>query len=198
MTLVKFCGLTRAQDVEVAIGLGVQAIGFVFWPHSPRVVGKQLAADLVKRVPQEVARVGVFVEPTADDFNHASDLGIDIVQWHGGDHQVMTNGMAVWRARSAEAEAAAVPAHEIVLLDAHDPERHGGTGHIGDWHAARRLARTRPIVLAGGLTPANVGDAIRQVQPFGVDVSSGIEIHPGIKDPQAMRAFVAAVCEANR
>ena len=201
MTFIKFCGMTREQDVATAIELGVNAVGFVLWPGSPRHVDLERARALVGLLPPTVMPVGVFVRPTHDEIAAAIAAGIRVSQVHGTSE----NGFGeedgeLWIAASLTADGIApdVGQDYTVLLDTGDPERFGGTGRTIDWSGAARVAAIRRVLLAGGLTPANVRDAIRQVRPYGVDVASGIEKHPGVKDPDAMRAFVAAVREADR
>jgi phosphoribosylanthranilate isomerase len=197
MTFVKFCGMTREADVAAACALGVQAVGFVLWPKSPRFVPVARAAALVRQLPDDVAPVGVFVDPSADDLCSASDAGIKIMQIHGANVPVGVP-YTLWRASGVEGDTASVPEELLLLLDVQDAERHGGTGRTIDWTRAATIAAARRVMLAGGLTPGNVREAIRRVRPFGVDVASGIEDRPGIKNAQAMRAFVAAVREADQ
>lgn len=195
MTLIKFCGMTRAEDVAIACELGVHAIGFVLWPRSPRRVEMGRLASLIAMLPPQVTPVGVFVSPGADDVKQARDAGVRVVQVHGEGAAAIDGD--VWSARALDADLDAVPLTQTLVLDAHDPVRHGGTGRTIEWDRAAAVAVRRPVWLAGGLTPANVGAAIRQVHPHGVDVASGIEERPGIKNAQAMMAFVAAVREAD-
>lgn len=197
MTFVKFCGMTREADVALACELGVQALGFVLWPNSPRFVSLARVSALVKAMPGAVTPVGVFVNPSAADLSGASSAGIRVMQIHGTSVPA-TGAHTVWRATSVGGELASVPADMMLLLDVHDPERHGGTGRTSDWSLAATIAAQRRVLLAGGLTSSNVIDAIRQVRPYGVDVASGIEDRPGIKNAQAMRAFMAAVREADQ
>jgi phosphoribosylanthranilate isomerase len=205
MTLVKFCGMTRERDVHAACELGVDALGFVMWPGSPRFVAADRVAALVKQMPEQVTPVGVFVTPSADDVQAAVDAGIRIIQLHGYTNpgtlepwNLRTLEPSVWLAASVDIDMSELPADMTIVLDAHDPVRHGGTGRVIDWSLAATVAAVRRVVLAGGLTATNVGDAIRQVRPFGVDVASGIEATPGIKDAEAMAAFVAGAREADR
>lgn len=201
MTLIKFCGLTREADVDAAVELGVDAVGFVLWPRSPRAVTTAALAALVRRVPPAVTPVGVFVRPSTDEVTAAIDAGIRVMQVHGGPGVVRRrDDCDVWVATSLADEdtLVAAPPDCTLLLDAHDPERHGGTGRTIDWAGAARIASTRRVILAGGLTPANVAEAIRHVRPYGVDVASGIEEAPGVKDAETMRAFVTAVREADQ
>jgi phosphoribosylanthranilate isomerase len=203
MTHIKFCGMTRPDDVALAGELGVYAAGFVFWEGSPRSIDVLTAARLINRLPASVMPVGVFVRPTREEIARAVEIaGIRVAQIHGTDDLGLYADGAwhLWMAASLAADdlAPTVPAGVTVLLDTHDPERHGGTGRVIDWDAAGRIASRRRVLLAGGLTPSNVAEAIRRVRPYGVDVSSGIEERPGMKSSDAMRAFVTAVHAADR
>jgi len=202
MTYIKFCGITREQDLATAVELGVSAVGFVLWPRSPRHVDVARVAGLVRMLPPAVVPVGVFVSPARDEIDRAiGEAGIRVAQVHGASRTPLEDlGCEVWIAASLSEHGDMVP-HVVeeltVLLDAHDPARHGGTGRTVDWSHAASVAAKRRVMLAGGLTPTNVADAVRRVRPFGVDVASGIEVAPGVKDPDSMRAFVAAVRKAD-
>lgn len=202
MTFIKFCGMTREDDLSIAAELGVDAVGFVLWPESPRHVPVDRAKALISELPPVVTPVGVFVSPTRDDVARARhEAGIRVAQIHGDAADAIGDASAeLWIAASLSDDDLAPPVSEryVVLLDAADTERYGGTGRTIDWTRAARVAAKRRILLAGGLTPANVAKAIREVRPFGVDVASGIEQSPGVKTAEAMRAFVAAVREADR
>jgi phosphoribosylanthranilate isomerase len=205
MTFIKFCGMTREDDVLTACALGVNAIGFIMWPNSPRFVETTRVASLVRCADAAVIPVGVLVRPTRDELRAARDAGVRAVQIHGiaGDSAALASvdssaDVDVWIATSFEDQLDSLPRGRRVLLDAHDPVRHGGTGRTIDWHRSVAAAQGYELMLAGGLTPQNVALAIRTVRPFGVDVASGIEDRPGQKDPRAMTAFVAAVREADQ
>jgi phosphoribosylanthranilate isomerase len=198
---IKVCGITRGEDALEAVRLGASALGFVFWPKSPRVVSVAAARDIASGVPALVARIGVFVDATADDVARITDeVGLDGVQLHG-DERVETYERVKSRLIKAVsldtdadvARAAALPAHVTTLVDAADRVRRGGTGRVADWTQAAALAARRPVILAGGLTAENVGEAVRLVRPWAVDVSSGIETAPGIKSRDRLDAFFAAV-----
>jgi phosphoribosylanthranilate isomerase len=198
VTAIKICGLTRRQDAELAVTFGADALGFVLWRSSPRHTAAGAAADIVRDLPPFITAVGVFVDPSADDIAAAADAGLRLAQVHG----VVPEGplrLPLLRAvhLSADGSDSIEPGvdDDTVLLDAHDPIRRGGTGQTVDWTRARRISAKRRVVLAGGLTPANVGDAIRTVKPYAVDVASGVETEPGIKDPLKLRAFIDAVRE---
>ena len=201
MTRVKMCGMTRPEDARAAAAAGASAIGIVFWPGSPRAVDLPAARAIVAALPAGVPAVGVFVNQPVEEINAAIDAaGLFAVQLHGDEPLDMIGRIRRPVIRSVSLEASTrledVPAHVTVLLDAHDPKLRGGTGRTIDWTAAAEIARRRPIVLAGGLTPVNVVEAIAAVRPYAVDVSSGIESAPGVKDHQLIDAFMAAVRRA--
>ena len=207
MVNVKVCGITRAEDAALAAELGATAIGFVFWPESPRYLEPAAAAAIVRTLPAQVAPVGVFVNPTRDNVRQiAATVGLATVQLHGDEPATLCDGLPydVWKAVPVDADHARtrsrvdqVPNRVTVLLDASDPRRRGGTGKTIDWTIAAAIAADRRIVLAGGLAPDNVTAALRSVRPFGLDVSSGVEASPGRKDPERLRAFFDAVRSAD-
>ncbi|HEX6988851.1 MAG TPA: bifunctional indole-3-glycerol phosphate synthase/phosphoribosylanthranilate isomerase [Bacillota bacterium] len=196
---VKICGVTDETAVLAAQNAGADAVGFVF-AESPRRVEPARARRLAARLRRPLARVGVFVDTPPDRILRiARAAGLTHLQLHGdeADEEVVRLQAAGYRVLRAYrvngpeviARAAASPA-DLVLLDAYDPARRGGTGRAFDWDLAVDLCRRRRVILAGGLTPHNVGDAVRAVLPFGVDVSSGVERSPGIKDPARIAGFV--------
>ncbi len=209
--LVKICGITRPQDAELAIGLGARAVGFVFWADSPRRIDPQAAKAIAAGVPAGVAKVGVFVDETAEEIARVMDgAGLDVAQLHGHESPEFCRELKVRLSASAPdvprrvikaiglKNGGAVNVSEfdsdiVLLLDAHDPERRGGTGKTVNWDVARDIAAMRPTILAGGLNAANIKLAIRSVRPYGIDVSSGVESSPGIKDPNRMRSFFEAL-----
>ena len=195
--IVKICGITRPEDAEAAVAAGAGAIGFVFWPGSPRFIDPHRARRIAAALPPLVTAVGVFVnQPIAYVNGVASLARLGAVQLHGDETPAFAAAVSrpVIKALSpGSADLAAWPARVRVLLDVHDPEARGGTGRTIDWTAAAALAARREILLAGGLTPANVAEAVARVRPFGIDVSSGVERAPGIKDHQRLRALFEAV-----
>ena len=202
MTRVKVCGIRRMEDASLAVDLGANALGFVFWPSSPRFLEPDRARDIVDGLPPLVASVGVFVDqPPAFVEDVARALKLSVVQLHGQEPvaDYVSRGLRVLKSvavgsdGAAEAAVSRLPGDVGVLLDAFDPVRRGGTGRTIDWDLAGRLARTRPVILSGGLTADNVREAIDAVRPFAVDVSSGVESGPGVKDADKLRAFFAAV-----
>jgi len=194
---VKVCGLTRKQDVEAAVAAGAWAVGFVVWSGSPRSVTAGQVRGLVADVPGHVKRVAVLVNTTVQDARRLSDeTGVTTVQLHGDEdvEPFLSLDVDVIKAVSLGSDAdveraAALPAEVTVLVDAHDPVRRGGTGVRADWERASVLAARRPIILAGGLRAENVADAMAQVRPWAVDVSSGLESTPGIKDGMKVAEF---------
>jgi phosphoribosylanthranilate isomerase len=193
--MVKICGITRAEDAAAAVALGASALGFVFWPGSPRAIDPHRARAIAASLPPFVTTVGVFVNQPAGFINSVSNLvGLGVVQLHGDEDPAFAGAVKrpVMKAVSLPADSASTarwPPRVMLLVDAHDPVRRGGTGTTADWGLAAALARQRSIVLAGGLTPDNVADAVGRVRPFGIDVSSGVELAPGIKDHQRMIAL---------
>ena len=201
MTAIKICGLTRREDAEAAVLFGAHALGFVLWPASPRHASVEAVAAIVRHLPPFITPVGVFVNLTTEDIARAADAGVRLAQVHGMV-PVWTDGHGPLPVlRAVHLNTASLGAIEpdvddaTVLLDAHDPVRHGGTGQTVDWSRARAVADRRRVVLAGGLTPENVRDAIAAVRPYGVDVASGVEASPGVKNHQLLRRFMAAAKE---
>jgi phosphoribosylanthranilate isomerase len=196
--LVKICGLTRLEDAEAAVDCGAGALGFVFWPGSPRAIDPNRARAIVRTLPPFVTPVGVFVNQPADYVNDVAALvGLGVVQLHGDESAdyAATIARPVLKAITADMAAAsdAWPAATMILLDAHDPVRRGGTGRTVDWSGAALLSSRRRVVLAGGLNPDNVAAAVAAVRPFGIDVSSGVERSPGIKDRGRLRSLFEAL-----
>jgi phosphoribosylanthranilate isomerase len=198
---VKICGLTRAEDAGLAVALGADAVGFVLWPQSPRVVSADAAAAIARSLPAFVTRVGVFVNAPPEEVGRlVAEIGLDVAQLHGDERAADYAGVArslvkvVALGGDADVDSAILlPADVTVLVDAVDRDRRGGTGVRADWARAARVARARPVILAGGLSAADVGEAIGQVRPWAIDVSSGVEDRPGIKSAEKLRALFAAV-----
>ena len=194
---VKICGITRTEDAEAAVALGATALGFVFWRESPRFIDWAAAQAIVAALPPEVASVGVFVNQDSGEVNDvAAQVKLGMVQLHGDETveyaAAMTRPVVKAFPVSCDTrpvEADAWPASVTLLLDVHDPERRGGTGRTVDWATAAAVAASRRVLLAGGLSPGNVVQAITQVRPFGIDVSSGIEQAPGLKNHDRLRAL---------
>ncbi len=197
---IKICGITNLGDAQAAVEAGADALGFMFYEGSPRFVTFAQAAEMIHALPPFIAKVGVFVNSPAEFIQQAIDqCGLDTLQLHGDESPEFCSqfNLKVLKAFRLHNEDSLRPlaayATSAWLLDTYFPGQAGGTGASFDWRlavAAKMLGR--PIVLAGGLNPDNVAQAIREVQPYGVDVSSGVETAPGRKDRQKLRDFVAA------
>jgi phosphoribosylanthranilate isomerase len=203
---IKVCGLTNPDEAGPVAEAGVDALGLVFWPRSPRAVDLARARQVVAALPPFVLRVGVFVDASLDELRRAVDeVGLDLLQLHGQEPPAFferlprraIKALAAGADFDLEQACAYAPHTSALLLDAQSTLAPGGTGARCDWDVARRVrARVPRLVLAGGLTPDNVQAAIAAVQPDAVDVSSGVESAPGRKDPARVRAFVANVRRA--
>ncbi len=201
MLLVKICGITRLDDAEAAVAAGARALGFVFWPDSPRFIDPHRARLIVSALPPFVTTVGVFVNQPIDYVNGVASLvRLSAVQLHGDETveyasalaRPVIKAMAVDETTKADV-ADGWPPRVTALLDVHDPRRRGGTGRTVDWTIAAAVAARRRAILAGGLTADNVADAVARVRPFGIDVSSGVERSPGVKDHGRLRALFEVV-----
>lgn len=204
---VKICGITREGDAHAAVACGATHLGFIFHRASPRYIAPEQARDIVRGLPSNIEPVGVFVDLAPDEVHRIVDLvGLSIAQLHGDESptQCRSSSPRVWKALRASAAGseernalltacAAFGECEAMLVDAKADGAHGGTGKVSDWALAATLARTRPVVLAGGLNAANVVDAIATVRPWAIDVSSGVEDSPGLKSEEKMRAFFTAL-----
>lgn len=197
---VKICGLTNLADAQVAVAAGADLLGFVFYDKSPRHIAIPEAGEIARRLPAFVAKVGVFVNaPAATVVQAISACRLNMLQFHGDEPpefctQFGVMSLKAFRVRDVES-LAALPAYgtDAYLLDAYSSSGLGGTGEQFNWDLAVEAQNLgKPIFLAGGLTPENVAEAVRKVQPFGVDVSSGVESSPGIKDHAKVKAFIAA------
>jgi phosphoribosylanthranilate isomerase len=202
---VKICGITSVEDAQTAIAAGADLLGFVFYEKSPRHVTLEQAAAIARTVPPYVLRVGLFVNaPEAEVGEALSACGLQLLQFHGDEtpeycRQFGAMSMKAFRVKDA-ATIQSLPEYptDAWLLDAFVPGQQGGTGHTFNWDLAVEAVKLgRPVFLAGGLTPENVGEAVRRVRPFGVDVSSGVEAGPGKKDPAKVKAFIAAAKAAS-
>lgn len=205
--LIKICGLRTIEALKAAEESGADAIGFMAYPKSKRFIAPEDIAALLKEAPLKgVRKAGVFVDPTLDDIKRYLDAGIDLIQLHGSESAGFAREAGklaeVWKAFGPESDSEIdamrnYPAAKI-LVDAFNPREKGGTGTKADWTLARYAAETLPqgAILAGGLTPGNVAEALKAVRPAGVDVSSGVEAAPGVKDAALIRAFVKAAREA--
>jgi phosphoribosylanthranilate isomerase len=203
-TWVKICGITNFEDAQAAVEARADALGFVFYEKSPRHLTIPAAAGISKQLPGFVMRVGVFVNALkAEVLRAIGECGLNLLQFHGDEppeycSQFGLMNMKAFRMRGAETLKELTNYRtDAWLLDAYSPETVGGSGEKFNWDLAVAAQKFgKPIFLAGGLTPENVAEAVRKVRPFGVDVSSGVEISPGKKDPTKVRAFIHAVKSA--
>jgi phosphoribosylanthranilate isomerase len=192
---VKVCGVTRLDDAIAAAEAGASAVGFVFWPESPRFVDPYRARAIAAKLPPFVTAVGLFVNQPVGYVNSVASLvRLGAVQLHGDETPEFAASVTAPVIKAVPVERAdGWPDATTLLLDVHDPVKRGGTGRVIDWRAAAAVAAHRRVLLAGGLTPDNVAEAIARVRPFGVDVSSGVERAPGIKDHARIRALFEAI-----
>jgi phosphoribosylanthranilate isomerase len=202
---VKICGITRPEDGVAAAECGAWAVGFVFHERSPRHVTARRASSIADVLPSSVLRVGVFLDATAESVREVeAALRLDLVQLHGGGAERTGRAVGSERvilaaslAREEDVERALELRFAFLLVD-HDRSRPPSGDGTTDWRLAGRLAQSRAgTLLAGGLTPRNVARAIRRVDPFGVDVSRGVETSPGIKEPSRIRKFIESVRRAD-
>ena len=195
---VKICGLARREDVEAVAALRPDAMGFVFWPRSKRYVQAEQVAEWVGTIPDTIRKVGVFVDASPDEVERTLErAGLVVAQLHGDESPETVGAVRPprWKAihldRMREDEITGYHV-DAFLVDSYSAESPGGTGRVGDWNQARGFVQSQdtPVLLAGGLTPDNVREAIRAVEPWGVDVSSGVEAEPGKKDIDRVRLFI--------
>ncbi|WAC06440.1 MAG: phosphoribosylanthranilate isomerase [Thermodesulfobacteriota bacterium] len=201
MAKIKICGITNLKDALTAVNLEVDALGFVFYPPSPRAITPDKAQQIRQEIPPFTLCVGVFVNESREEvMNVAKACRLDALQFHGNespDYCAFFPDYKVIKAFSLKdkADMDAIPRYSVqaYLVDAYDPKQYGGTGKKANWELARAAKDFGPVILAGGLDEANVSEAIREVNPYAVDVSSGVELSPGIKDPAKLRRFVEMV-----
>jgi phosphoribosylanthranilate isomerase len=203
---VKICGTTRLEDALAAVGLGVDALGFIFSPKSPRCISRACAQAIIAQLPPLVDRVGVFVDSSIEEIVACSACGLSLVQLHGKESPEFCRELkralpccGIIKAFRVGGESVATdfaPYADYVaafLLDTYVKGAPGGTGLTFDWSRIAGLQLARPLILAGGLTPENVGKAILEVQPYAVDVNSGVETHPGAKDHRLLEQVMGVV-----
>ena len=208
MVLVKICGITNWQDAKLAIAAGANALGFNFYSKSPRSISLSHAREIIRRLPRRVAAVGVFVNAREEDILRiARSANLSVLQLHGEEPPKMVARLGrefpVIKAfpvgpKFRVRELARYKAAAAFLLDGFAPRLHGGTGRSFDWGIVSMVKRFGPVVLAGGLRPQNVSDAIRRAAPFAIDVCSGVEARPGKKDPGKLKTLMTEVERVRR
>ena len=194
---VKVCGMTSLEDALVAVEGGADAVGFIFYKKSPRSVTMKTVREIVLELPPFVDTVGVFVDETAEQINKIADYcNLDIIQLHGDESPTFCKKIrrkVIKAFRIKDMQSVKKLSNFQVsgfLLDTFSENLHGGTGKVFDWNLALPAKKFGPVIMAGGLTPNNVQQAVRQIRPYGVDVCSGVESEPGIKDHKKVRAFL--------
>lgn len=197
MVRVKICGITNLEDAHHAVDCGADALGFIFYPGSPRFIDPDRARCIIAELPPLMTTVGLFVnEPPVRIREIADFCGLNVIQLHGDElpDQCSHPPYRVVKAVRLETgmTAESMPKYPVsaLLLDASVPGQYGGTGQLCDWETAAGFAAQQRIILAGGLKPGNVAEAVQRVRPYGVDVSSGVEASPGRKDPEKVAQFI--------
>lgn len=201
MTQIKICGITNVDDALCAAACGADAVGFIFHPASPRCVTPEQAKGIIAALPAKLVKVGVFVNREAEAVARISgECGLDLIQLHGDESPEYCRRFPPERLIKAAflrtpEELRALDAYDVraFLADFREPGRYGGTGKQADWNLAAILGRERPLILAGGLTEENIAAALAAVAPHAVDINSGIEQAPGVKDHDQMQRIVAII-----
>ena len=197
---VKICGTTSLKDAFLAVESGADAIGFIFYKMSPRNISQKEAKEIILQLPPFIETVGVFVNETSDKINRiAEQCKLNSIQLHGEEspalcRRVKRKVIKAFRVKNADS-LKSIASYKVsgFLLDSYNDGSKGGTGQVFDWNLALRVKKQGPVILAGGLNPYNVFTAIHRVKPYGVDVCSGVEDSPGIKDHEKIRAFIKSV-----
>ena len=201
MTQVKICGITNIEDASYAATCGADAIGFIFYPKSPRYVPSETVKEIIETISTDITKVGVFVNHDAAEVRETVDFcGLDMIQLHGDESpaycgQFPQSQLIKTLAPRRENDLAKLREYHVtaILIDAYDPVRYGGTGEQSDWTFAAKVKETHPLILAGGLSMANIQEAIEQASPHAVDINSGAERSPGKKDHQKVKAIIEIV-----
>jgi len=202
MTKIKICGITNLNDALIAVNLEVDALGFVFYPPSPRAITPDNAKQIRQKIPPFTLCIGVFVNEKKEEvLNVAKECHLDALQFHGNESpKYCSSFLPTYKViksffLTARSDVELIKHYNVdaFLVDAYDPQQHGGTGKKADWELAQTAKGFGPLILAGGLDETNVYEAVREVNPYAVDVSSGVELLPGVKDPVKLRRFVKMV-----
>ena len=195
---LKVCGITSYEDACTSIDVGAEYLGFNFYPPSPRYISPDAARDIILKLPDETISVGVFVnEPTPEHVVEKMLIScVNVVQLHGDEDEVYCRKIGTERVIKALRVGKNFAVENVIgypaaalLIDAYDKKLFGGTGKTGNWEAASEIAKFTSVFLAGGLSPENIGEAIRAVRPYAIDVNSGVEIYPGRKDKTKLQAL---------
>ena len=197
---VKICGTTSLKDAFLAVESGADAIGFIFYKMSPRNISQKEAKEIILQLPPFIETVGVFVNETSDKINRiAEQCKLNSIQLHGEEspalcRRVKRKVIKAFRVKNADS-LKSITSYDVsgFLLDSYNDGSKGGSGQVFDWNLALRVKKQGPVILAGGLNPYNIFTAIHRVKPYGVDVCSGVEKSPGIKDHEKIREFIKSV-----
>jgi phosphoribosylanthranilate isomerase len=200
-TEIKICGITRLEDALCAAECGADAVGFIFHPASPRYMTPERAMAIIARLPEGIATVGVFVNRKKEVVEQTAEAcGLDLIQLHGDESPAYCRQFPSGRVIKAVSpgtpeEVRALDLYDIraFLVDARDTGRYGGTGKRSDWELAIKIREAHPLILAGGLDPENIEEALAAVAPHAVDINSGCELAPGIKDHDRMRRIIGMI-----
>jgi phosphoribosylanthranilate isomerase len=202
MVKLKVCGITNYDDACAAIDAGAEFLGFNFYAPSPRYIAPEAAREIIERLPPEIIHVGVFVNEARPELVHQKMMlsGVSVAQLHGDEDEMFCRIVGASRIIKAlrigkqfDLETLTGYPASAFLIDAFDTKQYGGTGKTSNWDIARDIAQVANVFLAGGLTPENIGEAIQQVQPYAVDVNSGVESYPGRKDKEKLQALRVAL-----
>ena len=201
MTQIKICGITNLEDALCAAACGADAVGFIFHPPSPRYITPEQAREIIAALPGNIVKVGVFVNRDAGEVAQTfEDCGLDLIQLHGDESPEYCRRFPRERVIKAvfhqtPEELGALVAYDVraFLVDFREADRYGGTGKRADWKFAAKLGEAYPLILAGGLNSENIGEALAAVAPGAVDINSGIEKSPGIKDHDRMRRIIGMI-----
>lgn len=205
-TKIKICGITNLDDLCWVVEHRADFAGFNFYPHSPRYVTADFAADMLAYKPCDILKVGVFVNESVETIRAiVEQCALDIIQLHGDEDAETAETLGVdrvWKSfnllGSEDLQAAVEYPADAIVVDSRTSDQRGGTGKMANWSLAAKLARKRRVVLAGGLREDNIEEALRKVQPSVVDVCSGVEKHPGAKDPDKLARFMNTVRQLER
>lgn len=205
MVKIKICGITNISDAYLAVGYGVDALGFIFYPKSERYVMPKKAKEIIQNLPCEIIKVGVFVNQEIEEVKEITKFGgLDLIQLHGDESPVYCSQFPISSLIKAVSPRGEEDIRELrnypvraILVDRREPGAYGGTGKTADWRLAIKVKETYPLILAGGLNEENVREAIETVRPQAVDINSGVEISPGKKDPNKLRRIIEIVRETS-
>jgi phosphoribosylanthranilate isomerase len=201
MTEIKICGITRLENALCAAACGADAVGFIFHEASPRYITPEKAKTIIAQLPEEITKVGVFVNREAEEVKRTADMcGLDLIQFHGDESPAYCRRFTPERVIKAVSPRTAEELRRLAdyavrafLIDARDAGRFGGTGKRADWELAASIGKTHPLILAGGLDAENIEAALAAVAPQAADINSGCEIAPGIKDHDRMRRIIGLI-----